>query len=268
MHTNFKAIFDKKPVIGMIHLLPLPGSPNFGGSLRQIEDAAFEDLEALTDGGADAFLVENFSDIPYSLQLPLEAFAVMASVTSKLAAASRLPFGVNVQANQPLAEWALAYATGASFLRVEAFVENRAGSFGITQAAAPALMRQRAQYPCPSMVFADIHAKHTYEVVSGQTTTLCVREAIECGAAALIITGLLTGSNPSLAEVREMKRLAGNTPVLLGSGVSEENAAEFFAAADGAIIGSAFKYDGDVNRRVDPARVRRIVQRAAEGRNL
>lgn len=268
MRKDFASVLGRKPIIGMIHLLPLPSSPSFGGSLSQIEDAAFEDLEALRDGGADAYIIENFSDIPYSLQLSLEGFAVMTSVTTKLAAASCLPFGVNIQANQFPSEWALAYATGAAFLRVEAFVENRIGSFGLAYAAAPELMRQRAQYPSSAMVFADIHAKHTYEIAPGQTTPLCVREAIECGASALIATGLLTGSNPTLDEVREMKRLAGATPVLVGSGISEENAAEFLAAADGAIVGSAIKYDGNVNRRVDPSRVRRLVNRIAEGRNL
>lgn len=259
MNVNFTSVFLQKPVIGMIHLLPLPGAPAYGGSIREIEAAAFADLRALAKGGADAFLVENFSDVPYACELTPEAFAVMSGITAKLAAASALPFGVNIQANQTQLEWALAYASDAAFIRVEAFVENRLGSFGMARAAAPTLTRQAAQFPANTMIFADVHSKHTYAVTAEQTTALCVAEAREAGAAALIATGLLTGQKPSKAEVTEMKRLGGGLPVLLGSGISAENADDFFAVADGAIVGSAIKVDGDVRKRIDESRVRALV---------
>lgn len=259
MNVNFSSVFSQKPIIGMIHLLPLPGAPSYGGSIREIEAAAFADLRALEAGGADAFLVENFSDVPYSCTLTPEAFAVLSGITVKLAAASALPFGVNIQANQTQLEWALAYASGAAFLRVEAFVENRLGSFGTAYAAAPTLTRQAAQFPSDAMVFADVHSKHTYAMTAEQTTALCVAEAQEAGAAALIATGLATGQKPSREEVAEMKRLGGTLPVLLGSGIRAENADDFFTVADGAIVGSAIKYDGDVWKRVDAQRVRALV---------
>ncbi len=260
MASTFFTLFGKKPLIGMVHLLPLPGAPGYGGSVAQIEDAAFADLLALEEGGADAYIIENFGDIPYASFFGDEAFAVMSCITAKLANASPLPFGINIQANCSQKEWALAYAARAAFIRVETFVENRLGSFGTAFAAAPALMRQKAQFPSETMIFADIHTKHTFAMTPEQTTQLCIREAAESGAAALIATGLLTGCNPSLAEVAQMKELAGDLPVLLGSGISKDNAAAFFAAADGAIVGSSIKIDGDVHRPVDRQRVLALAQ--------
>lgn len=247
----------------MVHLLPLPGAPNYGGSIWQIEDAAFADLQALEQGCADAYIIENYGDIPYASTCNDEAFAVMSCITARLSAVSKLPFGVNIQANCTQLEWALAYASGAAFIRIEAFVENRIGSFGVAYAAAPSLLRQKALFPADTLIFADIHTKHTFAMTPEQTTALCIAEAVQADAAALIATGPSTGCNPSLEEVRQTKALAGNLPVLLGSGITVENAAYFFAIADVAIVGSSIKFDGDVRRGVDKQRVLALAQSIA-----
>jgi predicted TIM-barrel enzyme len=62
--------------------------------------------------------------------------------------------------------------------------------------------------------------------------------------------------------VREAKRLAGDTPLLIGSGADEGNVAAFLQVADGVIVGSSLKYSGEVSSPVDPDRVRRFVDAA------
>lgn len=256
MEKNF---FDKKPVIGMVHLLPLPGSVGFKGSLSQIEDTAFADMNALTQGGADAFIIENFGDVPYDTEMGPEALAVMTAIAAKLSREAKLPFGINVQFNNTDWEWAMAYATGAAFIRVEALVENRIGGHGVTYAAGPKLMKKKAAYPAGTMIFADIHTKHTFPLGAEIPTDLCVHEAVEAGADALIVTGLLTGCNPSIEDVKAVKAVAPHTPVILGSGIKESNIKEYFQVADGAIIGSSIKVDGNVNNPVDIDRVRSLM---------
>ena len=251
----FSQLFERKPLIGMVHLLPLPGAPGYGGNIRLIEEAALADMRALERGGADAFILENFGDTPYPADIAPPAFAAMAVIGSRLAREARIPFGVNVQFNCAMHEWALACALEADFIRVEAFVENRVGVHGAAMACAPALARLRAQFPAKALVFADINTKHTFPLVD-QPLDFSIHEAAAAGADALIVTGLRTGENPGLTDVRELKRSAGGAPVLLGSGVTVQNAADFFAAADGAIVGSWLKKDGNVLNPVDESRVR------------
>ncbi|MEA5050934.1 MAG: BtpA/SgcQ family protein [Oscillospiraceae bacterium] len=257
--ASFKALFKTKPLIGMIHLLPLPGSPDYAGSMDEILAAAMDDLGALERGGADSFIIENFGDVPYSCENEPITLAAMTKISALIARETKLPFGINVQFNCTEQEWALAYAVDADYIRVEAFVENRVGKHGVTYATAPSLMRLRGRYPAKTMIFADINTKHTFPLVE-QPTDFSVHEAIESGADALIITGLLTGQSPRSEDLKEIKALAGGVPVLLGSGVDERNAAEFYAVADGAIIGSSIKKDGNVFNRVDEQRVRRLAQ--------
>ncbi|MDK2980654.1 MAG: uncharacterized protein PWQ55_1001 [Chloroflexota bacterium] len=259
MNYRYQTVFDKNPLIGMVHLLPLPGSPQYGGSIDAVLQAASQDMRALEKGGADTFIIENFGDVPYERQINREALAVMAAVSTRLAQESRLPFGINVQFNDVDSEWALALASGADFIRVEAFVENRIGIHGVSYACAPHLMRLKASYPADAMIFADINVKHTFPLAE-QPLEFSVHEAIESGADALIVTGLLTGRNPTLEDVQQVKQMAEDTPVIVGSGINAQNAAQYLAVSDGVIVGSSLKFDGDVNQRVDAQRVAKLVE--------
>ena len=259
MNNRFETVFNKNPLIGMVHLLPLPGSPNYAGSIDAIVQAAVEDMQALQKGGADAFIIENFGDVPYSDHIEREALAVMAAVCMQLSKESSLPFGINVQFNDIDSEWALALASNADFVRVEAFVESRIGIHGISYACAPRLMRLKAAYPAKAMIFADINVKHTFPLVE-QPIEFSVHEAIESGADALIVTGLLTGQNPTVEDVQQVKEMAGSTPVIIGSGINSQNAVQYLAVSNGVIVGSSLKFDGDVNKRVDVERVTGLVE--------
>ncbi len=251
---DFYSKFGKKAVIGMIHLLPLPGSPKYGGDLEAVYKAAQADLLALKEGGINAAIIENFGDIPYGVENEIITLTALSSIAARLREKSDMVLGVNVQFNDIEAEWAITYSCSLDFLRAEAFVENRVGVHGVTYAAAPKLGRLRGRYPKDALILADINTKHTFPLCP-QPIEFSVHEAIASGADALIVTGLLTGQNPTIEQVSEIKAMAGDFPVILGSGVNENNIAQFFEVADGAIIGSSIKYDGDVFKGVDPKRV-------------
>ncbi|MCB5940157.1 BtpA/SgcQ family protein [bacterium 210820-DFI.6.52] len=253
----------EKTVIGMVHLLPLPGSPRYGGSMRAVFEAALRDLKALEGAGVKAAVIENFGDVPYGTENEFITLACMTSVAAQLRERTTMKLGINVQYNCAVEEWGMAYASGANFIRVEAFVETRVGTHGITYPAAPALMREKGRYPAPTLLFCDVNTKHTEPLVPVPIAD-SIHEAIEEGADALIVTGVVTGQNPTLEQVQEFAAAAGDTPVLLGSGVNEKNAAEFFAVADGAIIGSSFKEEGNVWNPVDPQRVQSFMQTLTE----
>src|SRR5438132_9991379 len=62
---TFADRFGGKPFFGMVHMLPLPGAPLFGGSLDAVIDAALADARAIVDGGGDGIVFENFGDRPF-----------------------------------------------------------------------------------------------------------------------------------------------------------------------------------------------------------
>ncbi|WP_422445639.1 BtpA/SgcQ family protein [Thermoanaerobacterium sp. DL9XJH110] len=257
---NFHDLFpQRKVVIGMVHLKPLPGSAGFDGNLRQVYESALKDLKALEAGGAHGAIIENFSDLPYTAENPLETLLSMTAIVAELKREASIPLGVNFQFNCAREEMAISYVCGAEFIRVEAFVESRIGPFGVTFAQAPQLMRYRAKLKAETLVFADINVKHTYPLAA-QDFSMDLKEAVSAGANAIIITGAETGRNPSAEDVRSAKNQIPDVPLLVGSGVTVENAGELMEYADGVIVGSYIKEDGIVKRPVDPARVRMLVE--------
>lgn len=257
--AGFYEVFPKeKVIIGMVHLKALPGSCGFDGDLGKIYEYALRDLKALEEGGAHGAIIENFSDVPYTTTSPLETLTAMTAIVARLRQETVIPLGVNFQFNCAREEMAIAYTCGAEFIRVEAFVENRVGPFGLTLAQGPELMRYRAQLNADVLIFADINVKHTYPMVP-QDISLNLAEAVASGAHAVIVTGAMTGKNPSPEEVKLVKQQVSNTPVLVGSGVSADNIREFMKWADGVIVGSSIKYEGRVENPVDPERVRKLV---------
>lgn len=91
-----------KEIIGVAHLLPLPGSPGWKGDLDLVVDHAQRDTEALARGGIDAVIFENFGDIPFLRgTVPSETVAAMAVVIESVANNVEVPFGVNVLATTP-----------------------------------------------------------------------------------------------------------------------------------------------------------------------
>ena len=56
---------DIPRLVGMIHLLPLPGAPRFGGSMDEVISTAAADARDLADAGFPALMIENFGDAPF-----------------------------------------------------------------------------------------------------------------------------------------------------------------------------------------------------------
>ena len=257
--SKYEKVFGKrKPVIGMVHLLPLPGAPGYCGSVEKIYEAAHRDLQNLIEGGANAVIVENFGDIPYARDNELITNTAFAAIASRLRQECDLPMGINVQFDNVEAEWAIAYSCGYDFIRSEVFAENRMGPNGVCIASGPQIMRLKAKYPKDIAILADVNVKHTFPIVE-QPLDFTIESIIEGGADCLICTGVMTGKSPGIEDVKLMKKIAGDFPVIVGSGVNVKTAKDYFTVSDGAIIGSFIKEDGDVMRPIDPKRVKALV---------
>jgi uncharacterized protein len=255
-----------KLLVGMIHLPPLPGAPGSRETLGAIEDRALEEARALLDAGFEAAMVENFGDAPFFKER-VEAVTV-ASMTRIAAAIRRelpaLTLGVNVLRNDALSALSVAAAVEAAFIRVNVHVGATATDQGIVEGRAAETLRARRSLGASDAVaiWADVHVKHGKSLAHASITDEA-EDAVERGCAdALIVSGRATGVTASPDELRRVKALELGVPVLVGSGITEDNAKSYLEVADGVIVGTSLKQGGRTTSPIDPERARRFVERA------
>ncbi|MGQ9598428.1 MAG: BtpA/SgcQ family protein [Anaerolineae bacterium] len=262
LHSLAEMFGVDKPIIGMVHLWPLPGSLGYTGEgMETIVDHAVRDAEALLEGGVDGLIVENMWDLPYYVgdQVSIEAITAQAVVARKIADLADVPVGVNVIHNGWQAELAIAIAAGLDFIRVCILTGARLWDTGdLDSGCAADLLRRRKELGAEHIkLFADVDKKHSIPF-PGLDLETHIEWTEFYRADALIISGRMTGDAPSLEKVRRTKAVA-TRPVLLGSGTTADNIADFLAYADGAIVGSSLKVDGIAENPVDVERVRRYM---------
>ena len=249
----------ERPVIGSIALLPLPGSPRFGGELEPVVEAALEDASALESGGVDGLSVENIGDAPYfTTEAPPETVASIGRVLAELRRQTDLPLGVNVLRNCARASLGLAQAFGGGFIRVNVLTEAAMTDQGLIEGVAAELMRARRLLGADRIaVFADVHVKHAVPLV-GRPIRESALDLIERGLAdAVVVSGSRTGQAPKKEDLEAVRGLG---EVVIGSGLTAQNVGDLFPRADGAIVATTFREGGNLARRVDPARVKEFME--------
>ncbi len=259
--VNLEDLFGvERPLIGMVHLAPLPGSPLFKGDWDRTLEKALADSSALAEGGMDGFIIENFNDVPYfPRRVPPVTVAAMTEAGRRLAQI-KIPFGVNVLRNDARAALAVAYATGAAFIRINVFVGARLTDQGLLEATAYEIQRERKRHFPNLAIFADVGVKHS-SPLGAATLAYEASDAASRGLAdALIVSAAETGSATSPNDLKTVKKRVPSLPVLIGSGVTSENARLLLSLADGAIVGSGIKKGGRVQESIDVDRVRTLVE--------
>ena len=153
---------ERRTLIGVVHLKPLPGAPGYEGSMGAVLEAAALDASRLAEGGADAIIVENFGDTPFFADaVPSETIAAMTIAVERVRrSAAELEVGVNVLRNDARGALGVCAATGASFLRVNVLCGAAATDQGVITGEAAALLRERARVAPEVKIFADVHVKH------------------------------------------------------------------------------------------------------------
>lgn len=259
--TLFYRIFPKpKCIIGMIALPPLLGYPQFT-SLPAVIERALGDLDSLQRGGVDGVCVENDYDRPHRLTAGAEIVASFTRVAHEVVLHARVPVGVQVLLNDWRASLAIARVARASFVRLDFFVDRVRIQAGVIRPQPSAVIAYRKQVKAEHVaLFTDIQVKHSKLLEPRKTLSTSAQQAMRHGADAIIVSGRLTGKKPKLSDLRDARRAAGGFPVLAGSGATAENIKDLFRYADGAIVGTALKNSASVDARVNPARVRKLMQ--------
>jgi len=258
---------SETPLVGMVHLPALPGAPRYEGSREAIRERALTDAEALCEGGVDALLVENFGDAPfYPEEVPAHVVAEMTAVARELALAVDSPWGVNVLRNDARAALSVAAAAGGSFVRVNVHAGARVTDQGLIEGRAHETLRLCERVDADVAILADVAVKHSAPVAEREVEAV-VADLVERGLAdGLVVSGAATGqpadSDHLTAVLEARDDVAPDLPVLVGSGVTAGNVAGILDRADGAIVGTALKRDGETTEPVDPDRVQALVEAA------
>ena len=250
-----------KPVVAMIHLEALPGTPASRMDLRAIEARAVAEAEIYRDAGVHGLMLENMHDTPYLRGgVGPEIVAAMAIISRKVKATSKLPCGIQILAAANTEALAVAHAAGLDFIRAEGFAFAHVADEGLIQSSAAELLRFRRRIGAERVqVWADIKKKHSSHAITADVGIGETAHAVEfMRGDAVIVTGAVTGDAPQRADVLAVKKKT-SLPVYLGSGVTAANLKQFYAAADGFIVGSEFKEDGDWSRAVEPGRVEKFM---------
>ncbi len=259
-----------QPIVGMVHLPALPGSPGFDGDRTAIRSRVLDDATALEAGGVDGIILENFGDAPfYPEDVPTHVVAAMTSHTKALTDAVDVPVGVNVLRNDAEAAIAIAAATDASFVRVNVHVGAAATDQGVLEGKAHETVRLRDRIDADVAILADVHVKHATPVGESSIEQVAL-ETTERGLAdGVIVSGVGTGAETQLADVERVSEKFGEldepVPVFVGSGVTAETIGDCFeAGANGVIVGTALKKGEETTNGVSRERVESIVEAGRE----
>lgn len=261
---RFAAMFgSRKPLIGNLHLPALPGAPRYDGRpVEEIYDFAVADALRLRDGGIDAIMIENAGDLPYRRPEDIgpETVAFLAVATDRVRQATGLPVGITCVANGVIPALAVAKAAGAGFVRANIWITSYVANEGILDGPAAEATRYASAIDADDvLVLADVKVKFGAHVLTQDRPLAEVAQDIElCGADAVVVTGLRTGSATSVDDVREVKDAVG-IAVVVGSGLSPQNSRELFEVADGAVVGASLKHDGNWWNAVDPDRLGTLI---------
>lgn len=270
MAIDLRDRFDAThPVIGMVHLPPLPGAPGYDPATDDrdaIRTGMLEDAQRLEAGGVDGIMLENFGDAPfYPDEAPTHTVAEMAALATTLTSAVDVPVGINVLRNDAEAALSIAAASDADFVRVNVHVGTAATDQGVLEGRAHETLRLRDRIDTGAAILADVHVKHATPV--GETDIRqSALETVERGRAdGVIVSGPGTGAETALADVERVASVLADhdlerAPVFVGSGVTTETVGDCLeAGADGVIVGTALKEGGETTNGVSSERVDDLV---------
>ena len=252
----------EKPIIAMCHLRALPGDPGYDreGGMAKVIDRALRDLTALQNGGVDAVMFSNEFSFPYMTRVETVAVAAMARVIGELMDDIKVPFGVDVLWD-PLASLDLAAATGAKFVR-EIFTGVYASDFGLWNTDCGATVRHRCAIGAEKV-------KLFFNIVPEAARYLAERDVVDIARStvfnarpdALCVSGLIAGVATDVQILKRVKEAVPDVPVFVNTGLRLENVEAQLSIADGAIVGTAFKYDEVFENPVDERRVKAFMEK-------
>lgn len=254
---GFKDIFShEKPVIGCIHLLPLPGAPRYDGNMQAVYDLALKEAAILQEQGLDALIIENFRDTPfYPDNVPAETVAALSAVSREVMNAVDMPVGINVLRNDAHAALGIAAAVDADFIRVNVHLGAIVSEQGIIEGRGYETLRLRKALGARALIFADVGVKHAAPLAPRGLDVEAIDAQYRGMADVLVVSGARTGAETKAEDI-DVVRKHTTLPLVIGSGTTAANLHKIYDKTDGVIVGSCLKAGGKGENEVDVAAVR------------
>lgn len=251
-------------IIGVVHLLPLPGSPGYRGSIEGVLTRAIDDCRAYHDGGVEGAVIENFGDVPFSAGMvaPVTVAAMTRAAVELKREFPGMHFGLNVLRNDAESALSIAYAIGADFIRVNVHVGAVVADQGIIQGKAYETLRLRRSLDSAVQILADIDVKHSAQI-GKYDINIQAADALERGLAdAIVISGSRTGQAVDMEQLRQLRREFKEANIVIGSGGNSRNVKFLLKYANSVIVGTSVKKDRITSNPVDQQRLAEFVEAA------
>ena len=250
-------------VYGVVHLKSLPGSSGNYLPLDEISELAQEDVNSLVFGGVDGLIIENFGDVPFTKDnVSKRTIASFTKVVENIEYDREIKVGINVLRNDGIAALSIAEATNADFVRIN--VLNNVMMYtdqGIIEGKAHEIAEFKNTLNKEIDIYADVFVKHAVPP-EGSKIENHTEELIErAGADVVIVTGDGTGHQIDIEDLSKVRDIVPQGRLAIGSGVNEENIDDYVGLADILIVGTSFKLEQDVSKRVDQRSVEQLIQK-------
>lgn len=242
----------------MIHILPLPGSPRYSGSLDKVVSQARREAEVYCRHGVDSLLVENMHDRPFfrsHVQPDTVSTLTRICLSIRALVGHDIPMGIQILSGANKEALAVAKCCDLQFIRAEGFVYSQVADEGWMDACAAELLRYRKWIQAENvLIYTDIKKKHASHAITTDLDIVEVARGAEFFLSdGLILTGISTG-HPASIEEFERVRDDSTLPILIGSGINDRNISNF-KKATALIVGSHFKKNGLWYNEIDEERL-------------
>ncbi|MGX7059668.1 BtpA/SgcQ family protein [Vagococcus humatus] len=251
---------QKNLIIGMVHLLPLPGTPLYKGNMDEVYELALKDALALKNGGATALMIENAGDTPFKKEMAIEQITALAAVSAYIKEKVQMPIGIDAAFCDYKAALSVATAVRADFVRLAVYVDTVVSACGVMEPCSAEAIYYRKQLQAENIgILADIQVKYSNMLIPSVSIEESAKNAEASMADAIIVTGKHSGNETPIDIIKRAKAVV-KCPLIIGSGVSVENVKEQLAIADGAIVGTSLKEEQDGQLVMSEEKVRALME--------
>ena len=244
-------------IIGVVHLLPLPGAPRGARPLAETLLRARQDAQVLADAGVDGIIVENLGDAPFTGGVvdPWTVAALTLCVQNVRDVAPATALGVNVLRNDARAALGIAHVCEADFIRVNVHIGTMVTDQGVITGAARQTLLDRQLLGSHVAIAADVLVKHAAPLGDADAAQVARDTAHRGGADVLIVSGSGTGRPLDPAHAATVRNATPAVPLWAGSGVTPQTWPLLAPHLTGAIVGTWLHHDDDLELPLDPSRV-------------
>jgi len=229
LNNRYNKVFGRIPILGMIHL----------GGTDPVK-RALEEIAIFEEEGVDGAIIENYHG---SVEDVIKTLQETSRINPKVV------IGVNILPNEFDQAFSLAHEYGGSFIQLD-YVAGKYSSGELDFRAYSSCKEKYSEI----IVLGGVWPKYYYPVKSSN-----LEKDLQDGrsrAEAIVVTGAGTGKETPLSKIKKFREFIGDHPLVVGSGLTIDNAYEQLLISNGAIVGTYFKKDWNTQNRMDKTRVR------------